>query len=211
MWRELIYSTVGHTLVFSGLIFPSFFLGGKAQPPMEVIAVRAVSPQSIEQLLKRSAPPGKPKPRIPQVDIKPDRKLPRKTSRPKQAAKQKTAQSEERTTGSETGEKSNKSPVEGIKVDSVFEYPEYLIEMRDRIQNNWRPPTLNKSLVTRVYFNLGRDGKILRSFVEKRTGEIAFDMLAMNAVTKSAPFPPLPEEFPGKELGVHFDFIYENK
>ena len=36
-------------------------------------------------------------------------------------------------------------------------------------------------------------------------------MAAMNAVTKSAPFPPLPEGFSEKELGVHLDFIYEQK
>ena len=53
-----------------------------------------------------------------------------------------------------------------------------------------------------------KDGKIVRVRVEKAAGNIRFDSSAMTAVTKSSPFSPLQEEFEKKELGVHFDFIY---
>ena len=208
MWREIIYSMIGHALVFGGLFFPPF-LKGEPQTHLRVYTIRTVTPQSIEQLLKKSALTGKPRPKIPQVMVEPDRKLPSKTRRPKQIAKLTSTQSEKTSTGDKTGKQSKKSPVAGIKLDSEFDYPDYLIEMRDRIKNNWQPPTLKTALVTRVYFKLGRDGRIIRAFVEKPTENISFDMTAMNAITKSAPFTPLPEGFSGKELGVHFDFIYE--
>ncbi|MFC1528402.1 cell envelope integrity protein TolA [Candidatus Latescibacterota bacterium] len=208
MWRELIYSIICHAVVFSGLIFPSFMVL-KEQPSLIVIPVRAVTPQSIEQLIKKNAPAGKPKPRIPQVVIEPDKKLPRQTSRPKQIAKSKTSETQKSSINSKSGEESTKGAIPGIKVDSEFEYPEYLLELRDKIQNNWRPPAPNESLVSRVYFKLSREGRILRTFIEKRTGNIPFDISAMNAVTKSVPFSPLPEDFKGNELGIHMDFIYE--
>lgn len=208
MWREITYSIIGHAVIFSGLISPSFLIV-KEQPHFTVIPVRAVTPESIEQLIKKSAPVGKPKPRIPQVAIEPDKKMPKKTSRTKQIAKRKSSQTQKRSTNSKSGKKSTKGAVPGIKVDSEFEYPEYLLELRDKIQKNWRSPTLDESLVTRVFFKLGRDGRILRTFVEKRTGNIPFDMSAMTAVTKSVPFSPLPEDFKENELGIHMDFIYE--
>ena len=199
---------IGHALVFGGLAFPSF-LEGKPLTVTTVYSVKTVSPKSIERLLNKSAPEGKPKPKIPQVNIKPDRPLPKKNWRPKQTAKRTSTQSKNSSSGTNAGGKSGKSPVKGIDVDAEFNYPEYLIDLRDKIEKNWRPPTIRKSLKTRVYFKLAKDGKILRTYVEIRTGNIAFDMASMNAVTKSAPFPPLPDDFPGKEIGIHMDFIFE--
>ena len=208
MWREILYSFIGHVLILSGLVIPSF-LETIPQTRLSVYPVKYVTPESIDQLLKKSAPSGVPKPKIPQVTLKPDQNLPDKTSRPKQPVKGTSVTTESSSAATGTGEKSNKEQFSGMKLDSEFEYPGYLIEMRDRIERNWKPPTLRESLKTRVYFKLGRDGVIVRSFVEERTGNVTFDMAAMNAVLNSAPFPPLPEEFTGKELGVHFDFIYE--
>ncbi len=143
------------------------------------------------------------------MNIKPDRPLPKKNWRPKQTAKRTSTQSNDNSADTNSGKKSGKSPVKGIDVDTEFNYPEYLTLLRDKIEKNWRPPTIRTSLKTRVYFKLARDGKILRTYVEIRTGNIAFDMASMNAVTKSAPFPPLPDDFPGKEIGIHMDFIFE--
>jgi len=208
MYREYIYSTIGHAIVFCGLVFPSL-LEGKSQTVTTVYSVKTVTPRSIEQLLNRSSPQGTPKPKIPQVTIKPDRPLPKKNWRPKQTVKS-TADKSSNTSGSTTsGTQSTQSPVSGIAVDAEFDYPEYLIDMRNKIERSWKPPTVKTSLKTRVYFKLDKNGRILRTYIESRTGNMTFDMAAMNAVTKSAPFPPLPDEFPGENIGIHMDFIYE--
>jgi len=171
--------------------------------------VRTVSPQAIKHLLERSAPAGKPKPRLPQVKVRPERPLPKKNWRPRQRIKKKDTGARRDSSTGNTGKKTGKAPIDGMKVDQEFDYPDYLIGLRDRIERNWRPPTLRTSLRTRVYFRIARNGKVLRSFVETKTGNMAFDMAAMNAVINSAPFPPLPEDYPGEYIGIHMDFIYE--
>jgi len=211
MLRELIYSMIGHSIVLSGLVFPSFLVE-KPQPHVTIYQVKTVSMQSIEQLLEKSALRGKPKPKIPQVDVKPDKTLPKKSWRKKQTVKQKSTAANKHSTTTDKGKTSEKkSPVAGIEVDTEFDNPEYLMEMRNRIFNNWQCPMLKKSVKTRVYFKLGKDGKLLRAFVKERAGNMAFDTAAINAVIKSAPLPPLPENFPEKELGVTFDFIYDSE
>ncbi len=209
MWREILYSAIGHVLVLIGLVFPAI-LGRNPEKHLTVYTVRTVTPKAIEHLLEKSASVEKPKRKIPQVIIKqPDRKLPKETRRPKQVIKKKITSSEISSIGVSKEKKSLKTPIKGIELDSKFDYPEYLIEMQKRIKNNWRPPTLKESFTTRVFFKLGKDGKIIRVRVEKATGNIGFDSAAMTAVTKSSPFSPLPEGFEKKELGVHFDFIYD--
>jgi len=209
MWREILYSAIGHVLVLIGLVFPAI-LGQGTEKHLTVYTVRTVTPKAIEHLMEKSASAKEPKRNIPQVIVKqPDRKLPKETRRPKQVIKKKNTSSETSSGGESKGEKSLKTPIKGIELDSKFDYPEYLIEMQERIKNNWHPPTLKESLTTRMFFKLGKDGKIIRVRVEKATGNIGFDSAAMTAVTKSSPFSPLPEEFEKKELGVHFDFIYD--
>lgn len=208
MYREVIFSVIGHALVFGGFVLPSVIVG-KSQPLTTIYSVKTITPEAIAQLLNKSAPQGTPKPKIPQVAVEPDKALPKNNWRPKQTVKQESSQPQDSSFGTQSGKQTQKSPVMGIDVDSEFNYPEYLIDLRDKIEKNWRPPTINTSLKTRVYFKLARDGNIIRTFVETPTGNITFDMAAMNAVTKSIPFPPLPDEFTGNEIGIHFDFIYE--
>jgi outer membrane biosynthesis protein TonB len=156
---------------------------------------------------KSTSAPSKPKPKIPQVRMKEDKPLPKKTRRPKQAAKPQTTIKNKQETSS--GKTSNSKAPKGLRLDTEFNYPEYLADMVERIRSNWQYPSLSTQMMTTVYFKLGLDGRILRTFVKNRTGNIQYDSSAMNAVIRSAPFPPLPEDFKGDDLGVELDFIYE--
>jgi len=40
------------------------------------------------------------------------------------------------------------------------------------------------------------------------SGDVALDRAAWGAITGSNPFPPLPKEFPGQNLGLLFRFYY---
>ncbi len=206
MFREVLYSLIGHGIVFGGLVFPSYFVM-KPNTNMTVVAVNTVSTQDIRQLIEKSSPQGTPKPRIPQVQVNTDRPLPKENWRPKQTVK--SPEPAKTNTAAETKAKSGTSPVQGIKTDQEFEYPDYLLNIRNKIEQNWRPPTMRAAISTRVFFRLSRDGTISRSFVEIKTGNMSFDMSAMNAVITSAPFDPLPDDYPGQDLGIHMDFIYE--
>ncbi len=208
MLRHLMYSIAGHALVLGLLVFPAF-LQAKPRRIETVYTVQALSPSDIQNMVNKTAPAGKPKPKLPQqAQVKEDRVLPKENWRPRQTVKKSSPESGESTT-TETKTTKSKTPVSGIQVDSEFDYPDYLLTLRAKIERNWRPPTLRVPLKTRVFFRIDRNGAILRTFVEDRTGSMPFDLSAMNAVTKSAPFDPLPSDYPGDEIGIHMDFIYQ--
>ena len=57
-----------------------------------------------------------------------------------------------------------------------------------------------------VIIVIEKDGKIQRSWFEKRSGNSLYDQTAMRAIKKAEPFPPIPKEF-GKdslEIGIRF-------
>jgi TonB family protein len=209
MWREIIYSITGHAIVILGVMWSGIFPDNKIDTPYRTYTVKVLSSESIDRLMQKPSPPApEVKPEIPQVVLKEDKVLPKKTKRPKQIVKSKT-QSKESSSG-ETKKKSLKtSDLKGISVDGEFEYPEYLMDLQQAIQSNWSPPFLRESMITRVYFKIKKDGTLAFVRVEKGTGNLTFDSSTVNAVIKSGPFPPLPAEYSKSELSIHFDFIYE--
>jgi len=207
MYREIIYSIIGHSIVFGGILFPSL-LEFKPKEIVTVIPVRTVSSRDIQQLVNKETPAGKPKPKIPQVAIKQDNPLPKKSWRQRQTLKSEKS-AETKSEKKVSTKKTSKTPVKGIKVDQDFEYPEYLLAIRDKIERSWKPPTIRTALQTRVFFKIVRDGTVTRVFVEMKTGNMSFDMSALNAVMNSKPFPTLPDEYKGNEIGIHMDFIFD--
>ena len=93
-----------------------------------------------------------------------------------------------------------------------FEFTYYLLLVRNRVTQNWSPPT---GLVTGgqpvravVYFRINRDGEVSATRMESASGVEFFDRSALRAAVLSAPMPPLPLGYAGSELGVHFGFEY---
>jgi TonB family protein len=206
MWRDIFASLCGHIVVFGGVILSSLFnVKSPAAPTLTIHRITTVTPQQIQSLLAKSSARTEQKTIVPQVQIKPDEQLPNQTRRRKQTVKRIEPDSNQK-----SGEQKQGSPVQGIKTDTEFEYPDYLIEMRDRIFNNWRYPNLRKSLTTTVYFRIAKEGHILSIKVEKPSGNISYDSSAWDAIQKSNPFGPLPEGYSNDKLGIHFTFIYEH-
>jgi protein TonB len=93
---------------------------------------------------------------------------------------------------------------------SNFPFTWYLIEIRNKIQNNWFPSVVEvgagASLKVWVYFRIYRDGSI--SVIEKKesSGIDAFDMNAVRAIINARPFPPLPREYEGEYIGLNLQF-----
>ena len=204
MFRDIIFSSVGHTVVFVMLAVASLFNRKPEIESFDVYQVKTVTPQSIAELIQKNERVDKPVPKIPQIQTK-TKALPTTHRKEAQTVKRATPKSN---TMAATKTTSKTSGLEGLKVDSEVDI-EYLLELRSRIEQNWRPPSSSKSLATRVYFKIGSDGKIQRVYIEKPTGNINFDSSAYDAVRLSDPFSPLPDDFENDNLGVHFDFIYE--
>jgi TonB family protein len=208
MFRDITLSFIGHSIVLGGVVVASFFGGKKEIQTFDIYQVKAVSSQSISNLLNRAEDFSKPIPNVPQIKTDEEKALPQKFKKKTQTVKG-SSRSNTALTKSQSKSSGNGSGSDGIRTDNEFEYPDYLMELRDLIEQKWRPPTPKGTLKTTVFFKIDKTGKVVRIFIEKPTGNISFDSSAYNAVTECNPFPPLPEGYKNDNLGVHFDFIYQ--
>lgn len=204
MFRDLIASFVGHIVVLVSLVLASVFGENPGIQHLDIYNVKTVTPQSISELLKKVENINKPKPNVPQIQTK-TKTLPTNHRKESQTVKR-SLQKDSDT--SVTNSESKTSGLKGLQVDSEIDI-KYLLELRNRIEQNWRTPNVSNSFVATVFFKIGRNGNVLRVFVEKPTGNITYDASAFKAVSTSDPFSPLPDNFENDNLGVHFDFIYE--
>jgi protein TonB len=95
---------------------------------------------------------------------------------------------------------------------SDFPFAWYLRTIQDKITARWAPPpgSLEGQHVV-VVFEIGRDGRASNVAVEKRSGNAAYDLAALRAVTDASPFPPLPAEFKEPLLRIHLGFHYTDR
>lgn len=70
------------------------------------------------------------------------------------------------------------------------------------------PPLQGRGYTVIVSMVIDRQGKLLKSWVEERSGSDAFDQSALRALEK-AQLPPIPPELPGDSLEVGFRFNEE--
>jgi TonB family protein len=87
---------------------------------------------------------------------------------------------------------------------------EYYSTIWERIKKEWTlPGDLPKgkaTLETIIIIVVERGGKIQKSWFEKKSGNPLYDQMAMRAIKKSDPLPPLPKEFSDNtfEVGIRF-------
>jgi protein TonB len=93
-----------------------------------------------------------------------------------------------------------------------FEFTYYLLLVRNRVAENWSPPTglamRGQPVHAVVRFRITREGEVTGAVIERASGMEFFDHSALRAVMVSDPLPPLPLGFTGEDLGVHFGFEY---
>jgi len=79
-----------------------------------------------------------------------------------------------------------------------------------KIKKEWTlPGDLPKGktdLETIIVVIIERDGKIQKSWFEKKSGNALYDQMAMRAIKKAEPLPPIPKEFSDNtfEIGIRF-------
>jgi TonB family protein len=79
-----------------------------------------------------------------------------------------------------------------------------------RIKKEWTlPENLPKGkidLEAIIVVIIEKDGKVQKSWFEKRSGNALYDQMAMRAIKKAEPFPPIPKEFSDEtfEIGIRF-------
>jgi colicin import membrane protein len=119
-------------------------------------------------------------------------------------------------TGSGTGTGTGGSPT-GSPWGSPFggsaqqsKLDEYYSTIWEKIKKEWTlPGELSKGkadLETIIVIIIEKDGKIQKSWFEKRSGNALYDKTAMRAIKKADPLPPIPKEFSDNtfEIGIRF-------
>ena len=121
-------------------------------------------------------------------------------------------------TGTGTGSGPLGSPTGGSPWGSPFggssalesKLNDYYSMIWAKIKKEWTlPGGLPKGktdLETIIVVIIERDGKVRKSWFEKRSGNAHYDQMAMRAIKKAEPLPPIPKEFRDEifEIGIRF-------
>jgi len=95
------------------------------------------------------------------------------------------------------------------------DFSDYMRKLHNDIQRNWDPlipqevqPPLLKRGIVGIRFTILPNGDIGNMVLETRSGDVALDHAAWNAITSEGQFPPLPRAFHGPQLELRVGFFY---
>lgn len=211
-------AVIGSGVVHVGIIGALFLVrqrGTIVVAGPEVVQVALLEPAAPTPAVRAPAPPPPPKPAPPAEAVKPTEEKgvriepPRKPKPATPAPRQEPAPAPALPYAA-VGNAGLKGQVSVDTPD--FEFTYYLMLVRNKIAQNWTPPTgtAQGGAAARavVYFRIGRGGDLSGIQLETGSGIDFFDRTAVRAVVLSDPLPPLPLGYTGADLGVHFGFEY---
>lgn len=82
----------------------------------------------------------------------------------------------------------------------------YFAEIKRRVKRNWDPSYSSQEQTTYLTFNVQKNGQITDLQITKSSGSEKLDQESVAAVQNSAPFAPLPADFPLEKLEIEFSF-----
>jgi TonB family protein len=88
--------------------------------------------------------------------------------------------------------------------------PEYLLDMRDRITQNWVQQQQAVGIVL-MKFTILRNGTLANIELERSSNIYALDAASQRALLLTSKIQPLPAAFPDDHLTVHLSFEYQRK
>ena len=103
-----------------------------------------------------------------------------------------------------------KGPVGGAQTGIALQI--YTVEVETLIKENWAypaallDPAKRKDLEALVVMKVSRDGSILDSRFEKRSGNAGFDESVQKAIERSNPLPPFPEGYLKRYEDIEINF-----
>ena len=95
---------------------------------------------------------------------------------------------------------------EQLKALKGIDLSEYLAGMESRVKPNWNPASRQEDRRTVLTFNIQKNGQVTGLTVVQSSGLAEVDRESIEAIEKSAPFPPLPSNFPLDSLEITFSF-----
>lgn len=94
---------------------------------------------------------------------------------------------------------------------SDFDISPWAKEVVDKIRNNWMVPPIEESRArgkVKIWVTIGKDGTLMGFEIVESSDFLLFDESAAQAVRSSAPFPPLPDDFPADRLETYLVFEF---
>ena len=82
----------------------------------------------------------------------------------------------------------------------------YFSEIQRRVRRNWNPKFTMEEYTTVLNFSIKRNGQITGLKVVRTSGSEDVDREALEAIQDSAPFDPLPANFPLDSINMRFNF-----
>jgi TonB family protein len=96
-----------------------------------------------------------------------------------------------------------------------FPYAYYIETLRNKVSTSWYSglvsPGQRGQFLVIVEFKIQRNGRISDLKISQKSGVSSLDLSALRAIENSAPFPPLPGDYPYSYLPISFDFVWGNK
>ena len=85
---------------------------------------------------------------------------------------------------------------------------EYFSKVTQKTRTNWHIPRGQEEKKVTILYKIAKNGDLLDVKVIKSSGSAKADKSALEAVKKSAPFKPLPEQYTGNNLEIQYTFGY---
>jgi TonB family protein len=107
------------------------------------------------------------------------------------------------------------SPQTSVGMESISN--KYYDMIWSKVKGEWTIPEnllKEKEMVdieTIIVIIIDRDGKLKKSWFEKKSGNTIYDQSAMRAIMKATPFPPFPKELNEKTLEIGYRFSPEKR
>jgi protein TonB len=220
MTREILLSLALHAAIVAATMIAAPFEIKKAPMYDEVIRVSLTAPSEI-------APPSPEPVAIPEMlpdelpeipidkpttakEVKIEKKKKKEETKPKRKKKKSPlSKNKNKKKEIDSPATSSGSPFQGATVESesAFDYPYWFTQAFNKIAGNWRNPVAyDGTLVAVIYFQVIRSGRVVDLRVVQSSGIPAFDQACLQAVERSAPFPPLPREFRDEIIGITVPF-----
>ncbi len=175
-------------------------------PPPEPVSEPA--PRLVETIPEKKPPAPKPKKEPARTPPARPQARPVESGQPVKAAGGHTAASSSFGLGNGAGQ-GGLVGLDGL--DTRFSW--YLDLVVSKISAVWQEPYLDsrygKTYRVTVYFVIHRNGSLSDVRVEETSGVDMLDLSAVRSIREAAPLPPLPQDFRGEQLGVHFWFDYK--
>ncbi len=107
----------------------------------------------------------------------------------------------------------NSSALELLSDPEGVDFKPYLIRILSTVRRNWTAVIPESARLGRrgkvlIQFAIDNDGSVPKLVIATGSGADSLDRAAVAGISASNPFPPLPDEFRGKQIRLQFTFLY---